>query len=402
MAYFAPYVDATGLHTPTYQDIEDYLVEQAKSIFGADIYLGNDSQDFQDIAARAQAIHDTFASIELAYNAHSPASAIGTSLDALVALNGLHRKPETNSTAPVTLTGTAYAVINGGVVADTHGKLWALPDEVVLSVAGTANVTAVAIEPGAIAALAGEINLIMTPTSGWTSVTNPIAATTGQAIETDSQLRARQAISVANPSQALTTGILGGVLSIENVVSAQLYENDTSTPAATIGGVSNPGNFPAHSITLVVDGGDATEIASEIHRRKTPGCYTDGDVITTIYDQYSIPNTIRFYRPVAVPVEVKLHIKGLTGYSAAVGNAAAQAVADYLNARTPGQSVIISELWQAALSADPNAYPVFSLTEVEAGKWVSGGTSFATTDIALTFKEKATGDFDLVTLVVTL
>lgn len=39
MAYFAPYIDDSGLHIPTYQDIMDYLEEQVRLIFGNDIYL---------------------------------------------------------------------------------------------------------------------------------------------------------------------------------------------------------------------------------------------------------------------------------------------------------------------------------------------------------------------------
>ena len=47
MSYFPPYVDQTGYHYPTYNDVLAYLVEGAKNIFGQDIYLGSDSQDYQ-------------------------------------------------------------------------------------------------------------------------------------------------------------------------------------------------------------------------------------------------------------------------------------------------------------------------------------------------------------------
>ena len=51
MAYFAPFVDDAGLHIPTYIDIRDDLIAQYKTIFGEEIYLDNDSQDYQMIAA---------------------------------------------------------------------------------------------------------------------------------------------------------------------------------------------------------------------------------------------------------------------------------------------------------------------------------------------------------------
>lgn len=389
MAYFAPYIDASGLHIPTYQDIEDLLVSNARSIFGNDIYLENDSQDFQDIALRAQAIYDTMLAIQLAYNNRSPLTAIGAGLDAIVAINGLVRQGETASTVTVNLTGTAYTLIQNGVVADINGVLWNLPASVTLDALGTATVTATCQVTGPTTALIGQVNVIVTPTFGWISVTNPGAATPGQAIETDAELRARQQISVANPSQALTTGMIGALYELDNVTSVQLYENDTSATVNYINGIQNPLGYPPHSLTFVVTGGDNNEIASSIALRKTPGAYLDGDVSVTIYDQFSVPTVVRFYRPIESMVYVEMTIKALNGYSSAVGTAIKNAVASYLDSLVPGQAVIISELWQAALAADPLPYPVFSLTLLEAST-ASGALS--ANDIPFKFNEKAIGD----------
>ena len=400
MAYFAPYIDTAGLIMPSYQDIEDYLVEQARTIYGADIYLENDSQDFQLIAGVAQVIYDTLLSARLAYNNRSPVTAIGAALDTIVELNGIKRKGASQSVVTVTLTGTAYTNVLNGVVADVNGNLWNLPASVTLDAGGSASVTAEAQEVGPITALPGQVSIIITPTLGWTAVTNPLAASPGQSVETDPALRARQAVSVANPSQALTEGILGGVLSVDNVVSAQLYENDTGSIVYTINGVQNPDGYPAHSVTLVIDGGANEEIASQIAYRKTPGCYLDGDVIVTVLDQYGVPLTVRFYRPVEVGIEVNITIKALAGYTASIGAAAKQAIVDYLNSLTAGQSVIVSELWQAALSVDSARFPVFSLLGVEVRENVTGAV-FSDADLELLFDEKATCIIDDVALVVT-
>lgn len=387
MAYFAPYVDETGYHFPTYQDIEDLLVQQARTIFGADIYLGNDSQDFQDIAARAQTIYDSFLASQATYNSFSPVTAVGTGLDSIVALNGVVREGETNSTAPVDLTGQPFTVITNGVVGDDNGNLWDLPASITLDEYGEFSTTATAQEPGAVTALIGQINTIITPTSGWSTVTNTLAATAGRGVETDAELRARQALSVANPSQALTTGILGGVLEVDDVASAQLYENDTSSPVSYINGVENPSDYPAHSITLVVDGGTDEDIASAIARRKTPGCYTDGDVSVVVYDRFGVPTTIRFYRPDSVGIAVAVHVTPLTGYSIAVGDAGKQAIVDYINSLVAGQPVILSQLWQAALTANTGSFPYFSLAYLEAART---GDSLGFDDIILYFDEMAT------------
>ena len=59
MAYFAPYIDSAGLHIPAYQDIISDLVAQAQTIYGQDLYLGEDSQDYQylSIVAALQLSH---------------------------------------------------------------------------------------------------------------------------------------------------------------------------------------------------------------------------------------------------------------------------------------------------------------------------------------------------------
>ena len=75
MTYFAPYIDDAGLHIPTYGDIRDDLVAQFKAIYGQDIYLENDSQDYQMISAFALKTYDTMQLLQVVYNNHSPKTA---------------------------------------------------------------------------------------------------------------------------------------------------------------------------------------------------------------------------------------------------------------------------------------------------------------------------------------
>ena len=64
MAYFAPYINETGIHIPTYPDIRDDLVKMYKSIFGDDVYLENDSQDYQLISIFADKTHDALQQLQ--------------------------------------------------------------------------------------------------------------------------------------------------------------------------------------------------------------------------------------------------------------------------------------------------------------------------------------------------
>ena len=68
MAYTAPYIDELGMHIPTYNDILQDLLTSMKQIFGSDIYLDEDSMDYQQISIFARKIYDTNSLALLVYN----------------------------------------------------------------------------------------------------------------------------------------------------------------------------------------------------------------------------------------------------------------------------------------------------------------------------------------------
>ncbi|WP_204312555.1 baseplate J/gp47 family protein, partial [Escherichia coli] len=80
--------------------------------------------------------------------------------------------------------------------------------------AGQITVTATCQTLGAVAAPSGAIDTIATPTLGWQSVGNPIAAAVGLPIETDRQLRQRQALSTALPAQTILEALVGALFAV--------------------------------------------------------------------------------------------------------------------------------------------------------------------------------------------
>ena len=135
-AYFAPYVDEDGLHLPTYNDILEKRINDTKTIFGLDIYLANDSPDYQILANESLMIYETMQAIQYAYNQMSPVTAVGVGLSSLVQLNGITRNAATYSTCDVILTGTSAVTITNGKVQDKSGNLWDLPTPITLQAAG--------------------------------------------------------------------------------------------------------------------------------------------------------------------------------------------------------------------------------------------------------------------------
>ncbi|MDM6887019.1 hypothetical protein QUG71_24420, partial [Enterobacter asburiae] len=62
--------------------------------------------------------------------------------------------------------------------------------------------------------------------------------------------------------------------------------------------------LPQHSICAVVEGGDATEIATVLSKKKDQGTFTFGTTAVDITGKYGEPKTIRFSRPTIVNIFV--------------------------------------------------------------------------------------------------
>lgn len=374
MSYTAPYIDAAGLHIPSYTDIRDDLVETFKSIYGQDIYLDNDSQDYQMISAFALKTYDTMQLLQIVYNNHSPKTAVGTGLDSLVKLNGIRRKEASYSTCVLTITGTVGTEIAAGIVQDESGLLWDLPTGIILS-REEEEVTAQCETLGAIEAPPGTITKIQNPQRGWVSVTNKVAAVPGDPVETDEELRARQTISVSIPSRNLLNGTIAGIASVDGVTRCKVYDNDTN--------VTDANGVPGHSIAAVVEGGLDKDIAEQIYLRKGPGGGTYG---TTEYEFTNLDGgktMIHFFRPDYVTVDVTVAItKGLR-YTSTVADQIKTAVTDYLESLTIGDSVSITGALAAITAVIPNrAQPIYSLKSLTIGK---AGEILGTADVTIPF-----------------
>lgn len=395
MAYFAPYIDETGFHYPTYQDILDDMIEGMKSIFGEDLYLENDAADYQLLSIFALKQFDTYQAVAMAYNSRSSDTAVGVGLDSIVKMNGLVRKESGRSTCDVILTGTPYAVIQNGRCRDSSGTLWNLPEQVVIPKEGIATATATCAVRGPVTALAGEINRIDTPTYGWVSVINRVAATVGAAEETDGELRVRQGYSVAQPSQTMLEGTKSAIAAITDVQRNQVYENDTNL---SVVGDGNPYGLPAHSICCVVEGGDSQEIAEAIFFHKGIGCYTHGDVVLTVEDSSGDENTIRFFRPTFVPIYVQVTLTPYAGFVTPTAETIAQAIHDYIAALDIGAAVLPSVLNGIAVGCNENAAkPTFGVASLQIGK--SAG-ALSGSDIQLAYNEAASIDLENISVTV--
>ena len=341
-------IDETGLHLPDYPTVLEDVKARFRGIYGDDLYLGPDSQDGQLCAVFALALHDAYTLAGSVYNAYSPATAQGTGLSRMVKINGLRRKPSGRSTVDLRLVGQAGTVIRGG--------------------------------------MAGDIVKILTPARGWQSVGNPAAALPGAAVETDAELRRRQAISTALPSLTVFEGTLGAVASIPGVTRSRGYEND--------GGLPDADGIPGHSICMVVEGGDTAAIAEAIAAKKGPGAGTYGTTEALVRDKYGVPNVIKFFRPAETPVYATVTIRPFPGYLSTTGESIRKNVAEHINGLNIGDDVSLSRLYSPANAANAASYDIESIT-----LGTSQGAQSAA-NVAVAFNAVASCSVDRVKLVV--
>lgn len=373
-------VTAQGISAPDYQAIFDKLSEYFRQIYGNDAYLDPDSKDGQMLAIYALGIHDANNTSIAVYNSFSPSTGMGRALSSNVKINGITRKLSTNSTADVVIEGDVGTQITAGSVRDANGTVWNLPDSVIIPQAQTITVTAICSVSGPVVALANTINRIASPTRGWRTVNNPAAAAVGESGETDAQLRQRQTRSTALPSQTLMEGVDGALLDVAGVTRLRSYENDSET--------TDSNGLPPHSICCIVDGGDATEIATVIASKKDVGTTPFGTTTVNLVGRYGEPKKIRFSRPKVVEVFVDITLTTYPGYTTSTADRIKAEVAKYISSLRIGDPVLLSRVYSPAnlgvMSGGESKF--YDITSLKIGKSAS---TTAAANITILFDEAA-------------
>lgn len=379
------YIDETGYHTSDYPTVLLWLQNKYRGIYGQDSYLEPDSQDGQWIAVQAKALYDAGMLGASVYNSFSPVTAQGVGLSRNVKLNGLNRRVPTKSSVDVLIVGQAGTVLGlpgaPAVAIDVIDQKWDIPVGTTIPGGGSITVTAIAQELGALQAAPNSVNRIFTPTRGWQSVNNATAASPGVPVEQDGELRERQAVSTANPSNTVLQGTAGAIANLPGVTQVRPYENDT-------GSVDGNG-IPAHSISMAVIGGDITEICEAIALRKTPGTGTFGDTSEIVTDPKGMPVNISFERPDPVPVDAQIIISTGAGWSPDYEILIADAIAATIRAFGIGNAVLYTRLFAAAYLQGTAAFGTFDIVSIELSR---DGDPFAAANIPIAWNEYPTCD----------
>lgn len=372
---YAPVITAAGITAPDFATNIANLTADYQAIFGADVYLGNDSQDGQFLALLAQAFTDLGAAAVAVYNSFSPATGQGAGLSSNVKLNGLKRLIPSFSTVPVTLIGIAQTPINNGLVSDINNVSWALPASVIIPSSGTITVTATCTVQGAITAAPGAAT-IGTPVYGWQTAALAGTATPGSAVEVDAALRVRQAASVALPSVTIFDGIVAAIQNLTGVTRARGYENNTST-ANTLG-------IPANSLSFIVEGGAQADIMNAIFAKITPGIPTAGSITQTITSASGSTRVLSYSPPTDATISVAITLHGLSGWSSTTIPVIQAAVAAYLNSLPIGTNISYTSMFLPAYLGGTTYAGSFNITALTLQK--NAGAP-ASADVTLAYNE---------------
>lgn len=283
--------------------------------------------------------------VQAVYDGRVPSAAAGACLDDLGEAVGVTRLGATASAVSLTLTGTTGTTIPAGALVTGGGTdgaaRWRIDAAVTLS-AGTGTATATCTEAGAIAAGIGDVDTILTPVSGWSAVTNAVAATTGRAMETDAAFRLRRAQALRAPVASSVAAIQAALAALDYIEAAVVIENPAGA-VATVSGVS----MAARSVAVILWPSTLTtaqkqEAAQAIYERLPAGIALNGsDVTATVTDAAGQSKTVVWDWADVLTVNVAATLTLSTGYTlGAVSALVEAAIEDWFDANAAvGQSV---------------------------------------------------------------
>lgn len=240
---------------------------------------------------------------EAVYAAWDPDQSTGESLDSLSSLTGTIREAATKSTVTATVNLNNGTTLPAGSQASVDGDSSAIFQtlEDVTNSSGVPadfDVEMESTETGPIVANAGTLTVIVTPVSGWNSITNDADATLGEDEETDADLRLRRVEELRATGSASVEALKADISTVADVEEVVIFENTALT--TDVDGV------PGKAFEAVVLGGEDADIAEQIFNSKSAGIEAYGTTTETVTDSQGFDHTIKFTRPTEKTMMVEI------------------------------------------------------------------------------------------------
>lgn len=270
---------ATGFQAKTLEEIITGVKARLRASYGSGVDTDTDEVVMVTLLPVILELVELWQGSKGQYDFFNKLNAEGISLDNLGAILNIPRLRGVKSTAIVEVTGTEGATIPINFirsVEDTNEPFQTLIEYTLPDVGSQPlNISMTALNDGPIASVAGTLNQGVLP-GGVTSMVNTVDADTGTYDETDEEYRIGLGTRLAALGAGTVVAIKAALLTIPNVVSASVFENDTSK--------TDSDGLPPHSIKALVEGGTDQNIWDVLGIKKGAGTYTDGTEVGTYTD----------------------------------------------------------------------------------------------------------------------
>lgn len=222
------------------------------------------------------------------------------------------------------------------------------------------------------------ITTIQSSTYGWRGVTNLFPSLPSKSGETDDQLRQRYYKATGSLATGHLTAMYTALYNVSGVTYVKIVENNYDNKAYD--------GRSAHGFAVIVYGGNDNEIAMAIEKTRPVGVVMDGNVTVAINNYYNHTSTIKFSRPIQVPIKIRASIRIHDEFPATGILDIKNAVIEHFNQMTFGEDVIYSRLYiplQTVVGV--------GIRSIEIAK---GDGKFSTEDIEINYNEIATVSFE--------
>ena len=333
-----------GIIVPTLIEILAGVQLDMNAAFGGNLNPSLETPQGQLATSYATMISVGYAAIANLANMIDPAYSTGRWQDGIGRFYNISRNGARATTIQVQCFGATDLVIPvGALVRDPLGNIYACTLQGTIPLSGSITLPFDNTTLGAVA-VPSSVSIYQT-VSGWDSVTL-ISGAIGTDVENPFSFETRRQQSLAKNSNNMNASVLGAVLSVPNVLSAYVQDNDSSDPIAinpattitgyivgtslyvssgtgvvigqavsgvgvtngttitggsgspytvnhsqTVASVGSPislqlggVSIKSKSLYVCTSGGLATDIAQAIWSKKNPGCGWSGSTTQTVYD----------------------------------------------------------------------------------------------------------------------
>ena len=380
-------LDERGFIRPTYDEILQDRITQAKELFGEDIDTSERTALGKFIRLAVYDLAKAWESLELCYYARFPNTATGVNLDRLCPFAGISRNPATYAEHEITITGEpAYEVPVGFLVGTRAGVQFYLVNPITLDENGSGTGFVACVEAGEIGNVTlGSITEIINPDSFVTGIKHANIVHIGEEVESDVDLRQRFAVAIYGTGNSTAESIRGEIMRISGVTDCALVENFESSADAD--------GRPPHSFECYVTAPESADaaIAQAIFDKKPLGIKTHGTTTVTVLSNNGDEVNINFTHTPKLEIHVKVSIKKDDRFPTDGIEQIKSAIIAYINTLGIGESVLYT-----ALVA--KIHGVSGVKEITTLVLSTDGVIFSSGNVAISKAQTASADADNITV----